>query len=142
MIKNVKSPVTTEIKVLQGHKTEQAGTHLGYRKDKRQGPTPSQEAHVAVQRLESINYTGDVKMERIYTIPLREVKKTPRPKRAAKATRFIRKFIEKHMKSDAVKIDNKLNELVWKDGIKNIPSKVKVKAESREDGTVLVTPAE
>ena len=36
-------------------------------------------------------------MERIYTIPLRDVKNVPRTKRSPKAMRYIREFIEKHM---------------------------------------------
>ncbi len=81
-------------------------------------------------------------MERIYTIPLRTVKEMPSGKRTMKAVRFVRRFIEKHMKSDHVKIDRELNEKLWKDGIRNIPSKIKVKATALDDGSVLVTPAE
>ena len=81
-------------------------------------------------------------MERIYTIPLRTVKTVPSSKRTMKAVRFVRRFIEKNMKSEQVKIDGKLNERLWKDGIRNIPSKIKVKATTLDDGSVLVTPAE
>lgn len=81
-------------------------------------------------------------MERIYTIPLREVKKAPRTKRAVKAVRYIRKFIEKHMKSEKIILDVSVNEKVWEKGIKNIPSKIKVKAEELEDDIIMVTLAE
>ena len=37
-------------------------------------------------------------MERIYTIPLRDVKRVPRTKRSPRAMRYIREFIQKHMK--------------------------------------------
>jgi len=81
-------------------------------------------------------------MERIYTIPLREVRKTPRTKRAMKATRFIRKFIAKHMKNEEVKLDSALNEKIWEKGMKNIPPRIKVKALTQEDGSIMVTLAE
>ncbi len=81
-------------------------------------------------------------MERVYTIPLRTVKTAPSSKRTMKAVRFVKRFIEKNMKSEQVKIDGKLNEKLWKNGIRNIPSKIKVKATALDDGSVLVTPAE
>jgi large subunit ribosomal protein L31e len=78
-------------------------------------------------------------MERIYTIPLRDVKKTPRTKRAQKAIRYIRSYLQKHMKSEDVRIDGKLNEKIWERGIEGIPSKIRVKAEKQEDGTVIAS---
>ena len=81
-------------------------------------------------------------MERVYTIPLREVRKTPRIKHAPKAIRYIRRYLEKHTKSDKIILDNSVNEKIWERGIKNMPSKIKVKEETIEDGEVLVTLAE
>lgn len=81
-------------------------------------------------------------MERVYTIPLREVRKTPRIKHAPKAIRYIRRYLEKHTKSDKIILDNSVNEKIWERGIKNMPSKIKVKAETIEDGVVMVTLAE
>ncbi|MFQ5975205.1 MAG: 50S ribosomal protein L31e [Candidatus Hydrothermarchaeales archaeon] len=81
-------------------------------------------------------------MERVYTIPLREVKKTPKSKRAPKAIRYIRRYLEKHAKSDKIILDNSVNEKVWERGIKNMPSKIKVKVETVEDDIILVTLAE
>ncbi len=78
-------------------------------------------------------------MERIYTIPLRDVKKMPRTKRAQKAVRYIRSFLEKHMKSDDIIIDKELNEKIWERGIEHIPSKIRVKAEKEEDGRVVAS---
>ncbi|RLG55124.1 MAG: 50S ribosomal protein L31e [Candidatus Hydrothermarchaeota archaeon] len=79
------------------------------------------------------------KGERVYIIPLREVKKTPRRKRAAKAMRYIRRFLERHTKNENIIISNELNEEIWKNGIENIPSKVKVKVSVQEDGSLLAT---
>jgi len=68
-------------------------------------------------------------MERIYTIPLRkEFLKAPKYKRTARAIRAIRKFIQKHMKNDDVRIGKYLNLEVWEHGRKNPPSKIQVKA--------------
>lgn len=79
-------------------------------------------------------------MERIYTIPLRDVKKAPRTIRAAKAMRVIRSFLEKHMKSEDIILDPAINEKVWERGIQKIPSKIKVKAvKDDDDGVVEVT---
>ena len=77
-------------------------------------------------------------MERIYTIPLRDVKNVPRTKRSPRAMRYIREFIQKHMKTEDVIIDQAVNEKIWERGIEKIPSKIKVKA-VEEDGTVEVT---
>lgn len=78
-------------------------------------------------------------MERVFVIPLRDVKKVPESKRAQKAVKYIRKYISKHMKSEDVKISDSLNKLVWERGIRKIPSKVEVKASTSDDGGVLVT---
>ncbi|MCD7781588.1 MAG: 50S ribosomal protein L31e [Methanosphaera sp.] len=77
-------------------------------------------------------------MERIYTIPLRDVKRVPRTKRSPRAMRYIREFITKHMKAEDVIIDTSVNEKIWERGLEKIPSKIKVKA-VEEDGTVEVT---
>ncbi len=52
-------------------------------------------------------------LERIYTIPLRNVKKAPRWKRAKRAVMEVRVYLEKHMKTEAdnIKIDKTINEL-------------------------------
>ena len=63
-------------------------------------------------------------MERIYTIPLRDVKRVPRTKRSPKAMRYIREFIQKHMKTEDVIIDQAVNEKIWERGIEKIPSKM------------------
>ena len=77
-------------------------------------------------------------MERIYTIPLRDVKRVPRTKRSPKAMKYNREFIQKHMKAEDVIIDQAINEKVWERGREKIPSKIKVKA-VEDDKTVTVT---
>lgn len=78
-------------------------------------------------------------MERVYVIPLRDVKKVPRTIRSPKAIRTIKEFLKRHMKSDEIRIDHTVNEKVWERGIQKVPPKIKVKAVKEEDGSVSVT---
>lgn len=79
------------------------------------------------------------KLEREYVIPLRRRWKiVPRYQRTNKAVRTVKEFLVKHMKIrdrdfDKVKVDKLLNEVLWSRGIKNPPSKIKVKAVKEGD---------
>ncbi len=76
-------------------------------------------------------------IDREYIIPLRkEFQKAPRYKRAKKAVTALKEFLSRHMKSDNIKIGKHLNLSIWKNGIKNPPHKIKVRAQKLEDGTV------
>ena len=67
------------------------------------------------------------KLERTYTIPLRrEYLKAPKYRRTEKASRALRDFLVKHMKSENIKIGKYLNEFLWMHGMKNPPHHVKV----------------
>ena len=81
-------------------------------------------------------------MERVYTIPLRNVKNVQRTIRAPRAIREVRNFLTKHMKAEEVKIDASINHMIWERGIKKIPSKITVKAVKDDDGVVEATLAE
>jgi len=75
--------------------------------------------------------------ERTYTVPLRrEFRKAPIYKRAKKAGVALRQFLQKHMKSEDVKIGRKLNQAIWQRGITNPPHKVKVTATKNDKGEV------
>jgi|SaaInlStandDraft_5_1057022.scaffolds.fasta_scaffold176639_1 large subunit ribosomal protein L31e len=79
----------------------------------------------------------DAKLERVYTVPLRkEYQKVPRWRRTKKAVKALQQFLEKHMKSDNVKLSSELNEELWKHGIKNPPHHVKVTVTKDKDGVV------
>lgn len=67
-------------------------------------------------------------LDKQYTIPLRKALRAPRTKRAPKAVKLVREFLTRHMKGDEVKLGTSLNEALWKDGIKNIPARIKVHA--------------
>ncbi len=73
-------------------------------------------------------------MERIYNIPLRkEFQKAPKYKRAKRAITAIKEFLSKHMKAKEVKIGKYLNQEIWKNGPRNPPHKVNVKAIKEEE---------
>ena len=60
---------------------------------------------------------------RDYTINLHKLcHKTQFKKKAPKALSQIRKFASENMKTDDVRIDTEVNQWVWNQGIRNIPS--------------------
>lgn len=76
-------------------------------------------------------------LERNYNVPLRkEWLKVPRYKRSKKAVKALREFLEKHMKSEDVRIGAHANEFIWKHGIKNPPHHVSVTAVKDSEGVV------
>ncbi|MHC1601402.1 MAG: 50S ribosomal protein L31e [Candidatus Nezhaarchaeales archaeon] len=81
---------------------------------------------------------AEIEVERLYTIPLKIVLRVPRWRRAARAIRFVRAFISRHMKSENVKIDPKVSEFIWSRGAKKPPRRVRVKAIKYKDGIVKV----
>lgn len=76
-------------------------------------------------------------LERTYTVPLRrEWLKVPRYRRAKKAITALKQFLTRHMKSEDVRIQTKLNQEIWKDGIRSPPSRIKITAQKDNDGVV------
>ncbi len=73
------------------------------------------------------------KEERIYTIPLRDVKKAPRWKRSNKAIALIREYLMQHTKSEFIVLDTKINEKVWERGSQKPPSRIRVKVRTEEE---------
>lgn len=78
-------------------------------------------------------------LERIYTIPLRELKSSPRNHRSDRAVRAVKNYLSKHMKAESVWIDTSVNEKLWDRGMYKIPSKIRVRALKFDDGVVEVT---
>ncbi len=70
---------------------------------------------------------------RIYTIPLRNVKKAPRWKRSNRAIALIREFLMRHTKSKFIVLDTKINEKVWERGSQKPPSRIRVKVTTEEE---------
>jgi len=77
-----------------------------------------------------------VEGERIYTIPLRAVKKAPRWKRSKRAIALIREFLIRHTKAEYLILDNALNEKIWERGSQKPPSRVRVRVTRQEEDTV------
>ncbi len=80
-------------------------------------------------------------ISRVYTVPLRLAWRFKhRSRRAEAASRFLRKFIARHMKvrEDMVKIGNDVNEKIWSRSMNNPPSKIKVRATKDDTGVVRV----
>ncbi|MBN1792814.1 60S ribosomal protein L31 [Candidatus Woesearchaeota archaeon] len=66
-------------------------------------------------------------LERDYVIPLRKgIRKVVAHKKTPRAIREIKAFLAKHTKAKDVKLGMMLNLELWKNGIKNPPTKVKV----------------
>ena len=100
----------------------------------------------------------DIVEERFYTIPLRRAWIMAPRKRAPRAMRIIRSFVEKHMKIGVTKaeeekdteeekeerliISTELNEKIWTRGIQKPPRRIKVRVVKDSEGTVTVYPAE
>jgi len=95
--------------------------------------------------------------ERIYTVPLQRAWIMPPKKRAPKAIRILRSFIERHMKVGArarkteeeeeeeagkLVISNEVNEKIWRKGIEKPPRKIRVRAVKDKEGVVTVYLAE
>jgi len=67
--------------------------------------------------------------ERTYIVPLRkEWLKVARYRRSKKAVSAVRFFIQKHMKTEDVRLGRHLNMKLWSRGMKKPPHKVAVKA--------------
>jgi large subunit ribosomal protein L31e len=81
--------------------------------------------------------------EREYIIPLREkTRSVPRYKKTPKAIKTIKEFIAKHMKIEnrdlnKVKLSIYLNQFMWARGIKNPPSKIKVKVAKKGENILV-----
>ncbi len=81
-------------------------------------------------------------IERIFTIPLRQTKEVPKPKRANYAITSIKRYIAKHMKGDIsnVWIDESVNHKIWEKSREHPPSRIRVKAQKfPEDEIIEVT---
>ncbi|MFH1592496.1 MAG: 50S ribosomal protein L31e [Candidatus Woesearchaeota archaeon] len=76
-------------------------------------------------------------LERTYNIPLRKgIMKVPKYKRANKAIRVVREFLQRHMKSQTVKLGPNLNSKILEHGRKNVPHHIEVKTVKDKDNIV------
>jgi len=54
-------------------------------------------------------------------------------KRAPKAVKFIKHFAQKEMRTTDVRLDVKLNQIVWARGIRYVPNRVRVRMQRRRN---------
>lgn len=84
----------------------------------------------------------DIAEERVYTIPLGKAWISPRKKRAPRAVRILRGFIDRHMKPESIVIADEVNERIWRRGIEKPPRRIRVRAVKDLDGRVSIHLAE
>lgn len=78
-------------------------------------------------------------LEREYVIPLRsKIRPSPRYKKTPKAIKSIKEFLAKHLKVEnrdlnKIKLSPYLNQFMWARGIKNPPTKIKIKVLKKGD---------
>ncbi len=77
--------------------------------------------------------------EFFYTIPLRQTW-VVRNIRTPKAVKHVRDYVMRHLKPEDVKIDETINNLIWKKGIEKPPAKIKVRVIKDKDGVAKVYP--
>merc|ERR1712039_523484 len=71
---------------------------------------------------------------RDYTIVLhKRVQGVQFKKKAPKAIKAIRKFAREAMRTEEVRVDVKLNQFVWKQGIRNVPKRVRLRLRRQKD---------
>ena len=117
-----------------------------------EGEIPEVEEKREVEKEKKKELEEEIVEEKFYTIPLRKAWISQRKKRAPRAMRIIRSFVEKHMKirSEAVGeeeaeflvISNAVNERVWSRGIEKPPRKIRVRAVKDKEGVITVHLAE
>ena len=77
-------------------------------------------------------------LTRVYVVPLGLAFEAQPKKRAKKAITLIKQFTTRHMKATDVRISVEVNELIWSNGIKRPPRRIRLEMERDEDGLVSV----
>ncbi len=144
--------------------TEKKEEPVEIAEEKEEVPIEEELAEEAVEEVEEIEEKKEVKKpkekeieeiveEKIYTIPLGRAWISPRKKRAPRAIRLIKSFIQRHMKikteveemeeeAERLVISNEVNEKVWSRGIEKPPRKIRVRAAKDKEGVITVYLAE
>lgn len=108
---------------------------------------------LAVVEKEKKEVEEEIVEENIYTIPLGRAWISPRKKRAPRATRLLKSFIQRHMKikteaeeegeeTERLVVSNEVNEKIWSRGIQKPPRKIRVRAVKDKEGIITVYLAE
>jgi len=79
--------------------------------------------------------------ERVMNVPLSDVLKAPRTKRAPRAIEAIKEFVVRHAKAkrEDVWIDPEVNRALWVRGIEKPPRHIQLRTIKFEDGRVEVS---
>ncbi len=89
------------------------------------------------EEIEEIPKEEEIIDERIYIVPLYKARNGPRTKWAKKSVRYLRKFMTRHFKPEALIISQDVNEKIWSRGISKPPRKIKIRATKNIDGLVV-----
>ncbi|RLG07608.1 MAG: 50S ribosomal protein L31e [Thaumarchaeota archaeon] len=81
--------------------------------------------------------SGEV-LERLYVIPLRDAYEASRTRRAKKAINIIKKFAQRHMKGEDIRISEGVNHAIWSRGAEKPPRRITVVIRKDESGTIWV----
>ncbi|HXV50779.1 MAG TPA: 50S ribosomal protein L31e [Nitrosopumilaceae archaeon] len=81
-------------------------------------------------------------LERVYTINLGKVLLSPDNQRAKRAINMVKEFARHHMKTQEIKIEGDLNQIIWERGIRHPPRKIRVRMTKTDEGHIIVSPYE
>lgn len=109
------SPKETESEAEQPKTAEQVSTAEAAQATQE---TPKQE----LEQKEKPVFT----LERDYVVPFRHAYWLGRTNRTKRAVNFLRKFVKKHLKTDDVVIDGKVNQFMWSRSIEKPPRRIAI----------------
>ncbi|MDI6730223.1 MAG: 50S ribosomal protein L31e [Candidatus Altarchaeum sp.] len=125
--KKTKTKPTEKIKEIKEEKKQEIKPGEKITKVTEEKSTETKEEGAKVEKPEEKKTLG-----KVYTIPLRDVYNQPWSKRARKATRMMKEFLQKHTKKE-VKIAGDVNEAIWSCGMKHPPRKIRVNVEIEDN---------
>lgn len=96
-----------------------------------------EEAIEREEEIEEIPKEEEIIDERIYIVPLYKARHGPRKKWAKKSVRYLRTFMTRHFKPEALIVSQDVNEKIWSRGISKPPRKIKIRATKNIDGLVV-----
>jgi large subunit ribosomal protein L31e len=120
-----------------------------------EAPEEETKAEEEAEKEEKKKPEEEIVEERIYTIPLSRAWIAPRKKRAPRAVRIVKSFIQKHMKIEAklataeeeeevgrLVVSDEVNRKLWSRGIEKPPRNIRVRAVKDKEGVVTLYLAE
>ena len=106
-------------------------------------PAKAKDAETTTEDEEEPEEEEEIIDERIYTVPLRKAYWTgSRLRRANKSVRYLREFVERHMKPEEILIQPEVNERIWARGIQKPPRRLRIRATKNSENLVRVYLAE